>query len=89
MRSYLPYDQLSLAVYGVELTTLVKMEGHKVPSVIKDCIEEVENRGQLVVCVAIIMHGQWMMHTMHRIGGRRAVQNVWKEERHSEAKVEV
>ena len=36
------------AVFGVELTTFVKMEGTKVPSVIKDCIEEIEKRGKLI-----------------------------------------
>ena len=38
--------EIVVAVYGVELTTLVKMEGHKVPAVIRDCIEEVESRGE-------------------------------------------
>lgn len=33
------------AVFGVELTTLVKMEGTKIPGVIKDSIAEVEARG--------------------------------------------
>ena len=34
------------AVYGVDLTTLVTMEGHKVPSVIRDTIQEIEGRGE-------------------------------------------
>ena len=33
-------------VYGVELTTLVKLHGTKVPVVVKDCIEEIESRGE-------------------------------------------
>ena len=33
-------------VYGVELTTLVKMHGTKVPVIVKDSIEEVERRGE-------------------------------------------
>jgi hypothetical protein len=33
-------------VYGVELTTLVKMHGTKVPVVVKDSIEELERRGE-------------------------------------------
>ncbi len=33
-------------VFGVELTTLVKMQSTKVPVVIKDCIEEIEKRGK-------------------------------------------
>ena len=33
-------------VYGVELTTLVKLHGTKVPVVVKDCIEEIETRGE-------------------------------------------
>jgi len=32
-------------VFGVELTTLVKMQNTKVPIVIKDCIQEIERRG--------------------------------------------
>lgn len=41
-------------VFGVELTTLVKMHGTKVPVVVSSCIEEVEKRGECstesVVC---------------------------------------
>ena len=33
-------------MYGVELTTLVKLHGTKVPVVVKDCIEEIESRGE-------------------------------------------
>ena len=36
----------SHTVYGVELTTLVKLHGTKVPVVVKDCIEEIETRGE-------------------------------------------
>ena len=36
----------SHTVYGVELTTLVKLHGTKVPVVVKDCIEEIETRGK-------------------------------------------
>ena len=46
-----------VAVYGVELTTLVKMEGTKIPGVIKDCIQEVENRGMSSVTMAT--EGAW------------------------------
>ncbi len=34
-------------MYGVELTTLVKMHSTKVPVVVKECIEEIERRGEL------------------------------------------
>ena len=33
-------------VYGVELTTLVKMQCTKIPVVMKSCIEEIEERGK-------------------------------------------
>ena len=35
-------------VFCVELTTLVKMHGTKVPVVVSSCIEEVEKRGRLL-----------------------------------------
>lgn len=41
-----PSRLLVKRVYGVELTTLVKMDGTKVPVVISSCIEEVEKRGR-------------------------------------------
>ena len=34
------------AVFGVDLTALVTMEGHKVPAIIRDCIQEIEIRGE-------------------------------------------
>jgi len=40
-----PSRQLVKRVYSVELTTLVKMHGTKVPVVVKDCIEDIEKRG--------------------------------------------
>ena len=40
-----PSQQLVKRVYSVELTTLVKMHGTKVPVVVSNCIEEVEKRG--------------------------------------------
>ncbi len=33
------------AVYGVDLTTLVKLEGGLVPKILAQCIEELESRG--------------------------------------------
>ncbi len=40
-------------VFGVELTTLVKMQSTKVPVVIKDCIEEIEKRGERHTTLAV------------------------------------
>jgi hypothetical protein len=40
-----PSRLLVKRVYCVELTTLVKMHGTKVPVVVSSCIEEVEKRG--------------------------------------------
>ena len=40
------------SVYGVDLTTLVTMEGHKVPTLVRETIQEIESRGEesLEVC---------------------------------------
>ena len=40
-------------VFGVELTTLVKMQSTKVPVVIKDCIEEIEKRGKKYIIASV------------------------------------
>jgi hypothetical protein len=40
-----PSRLLVKRVFGVELTTLVKMHGTKVPVVVSSCIEEIEKRG--------------------------------------------
>lgn len=32
-------------VYGVDLTTLVKLEGNLVPNILNDCINELQSRG--------------------------------------------
>lgn len=32
-------------MYGVDLTTLVKLEGGLVPKIVSDCINELESRG--------------------------------------------
>ena len=44
--SHTPPHTHTHTVFGVELTTLVKMQSTKVPVVIKDCIEEIEKRGE-------------------------------------------
>jgi len=33
-------------VYGVDLTTLVTMEGQKVPKLVRETIQEIESRGE-------------------------------------------
>lgn len=42
-------------VYSVELTTLVKMHGTKVPVVVKDCIEDIEKRGKRIECLFLCL----------------------------------
>ena len=52
-----PSRLLVKRVYGVELTTLVKMDRTKVPVVISSCIEEVEKRGRSnSIPVPIVQH---------------------------------
>lgn len=40
-----PTRQRVKRVYGVDLTTVVKMYGTKIPLIVKECIEEIEKRG--------------------------------------------
>ena len=35
-----------ILAYGVDLTTLLKTHGTKVPFVIKECVDELERRGK-------------------------------------------
>jgi hypothetical protein len=44
-----PSKQLVKRVYGVDLTTLVKMCSTKIPIVVKECIEEIERRGDYYI----------------------------------------
>ena len=46
---------LCLIVYGVDLTTIVKMCSTKVPIVVKDCIEELEKRGQIASNIVTLL----------------------------------
>ena len=39
------YMTLLNAVFGVDLTTIVKMEGGLIPSILSKCIEELQSRG--------------------------------------------
>ena len=53
---FFPSSSSLFAVYGVELTTIVKMHATKIPVVVKTCSEEIERRGEhlcIVVCVCV------------------------------------
>lgn len=43
--SYSFYLHHCYTVYGVDLTTLVKLEGGIVPKIISECIQDLESRG--------------------------------------------
>jgi len=42
--SPIQFFPLCLLVFGVDLTTLVKLEGKIIPSILSDCIHEIESR---------------------------------------------
>ena len=39
-----------LIVFGVDLTTLVKAHNTKLPTIVEDCVREVEKRGTVYSC---------------------------------------
>ena len=49
-------------VFGVDLTTLVKLEGKIIPSILSDCIKEIESRekGKLMQTDNICLL-QWLL----------------------------
>ena len=67
-------------MYGVDLTTLVKTHGTKLPAIVKDSIEELESRGKLANhtegggtlsswCLSIIGLG---LEGIYRVSGKTA-----------------
>ena len=56
------YSSLCFAVYGVDLTTLVKLEGGVIPQILDDLFTEIQSRGE-AKWQGVHMHILWVLYT--------------------------